>query len=223
MGGKISCHPKGFREMHFVTFCRCVTYGLILVPRQSFGARNGAGRRRIVQTRPWRCNLTMNKQDHDELARAFAIHAEPPPLRVAEGNVVRVGNSRVRLDLIVAQYENGMTAEDLARAYDTLELADVHADLGSRACWLRVPEINYSWVIFGDARSVAQIQRIEELFSELLPKVRSVRVDELLRVDWERSIGMSWEKADDPIGSLQFWLVSTNQDHAYFRVLAVIA
>src|SRR5437763_12459942 len=55
------------------------------------------------------------------------IHAELPPLRVDEGGAVRVGKSRVNLDLVVEQYENGMTPEDLVRAYDTLDLADVHA------------------------------------------------------------------------------------------------
>jgi uncharacterized protein (DUF433 family) len=40
---------------------------------------------------------------------------------------VRVGKSRVSFDLIVEQYENGMTPEDMVRAYSTLELADVHA------------------------------------------------------------------------------------------------
>ena len=53
--------------------------------------------------------------------------AQPPPLRVDEGDVVRVGGSRVSLDVVVEQYENGMTPEDMVRAYDTLELADVHA------------------------------------------------------------------------------------------------
>jgi uncharacterized protein (DUF433 family) len=55
------------------------------------------------------------------------LHAEPPPLRVDEGGAVRVGESRVSLDLVVEQYENGMTPEDIVRAYDTLVLADVHA------------------------------------------------------------------------------------------------
>src|SRR5579864_5081228 len=55
------------------------------------------------------------------------LAAEPPPLRVDEGGAVRVGTSRVSLDLVVEQYENGMTPEDLVRAYDTLALADVHA------------------------------------------------------------------------------------------------
>lgn len=55
------------------------------------------------------------------------LHAEPPPLRVDEGGVVRVGPGRVSLDLVVEQYENGMAAEDMVRAYDTLALADAHA------------------------------------------------------------------------------------------------
>src|SRR5687767_15876345 len=55
------------------------------------------------------------------------IRAHRPPLRVDRGGAVRVGNSRVSLDLVVEQYENGMTPEDMVRAYDTLVLADVHA------------------------------------------------------------------------------------------------
>lgn len=62
-------------------------------------------------------------------AGALPLHADRPPLRVDQGGVVRVGESRVSLDLVVEQYENGMTPEDLVRAYDTLVLADIHAVL----------------------------------------------------------------------------------------------
>jgi uncharacterized protein (DUF433 family) len=44
-----------------------------------------------------------------------------------EGGVIRVGSTRISLDLIVEQYENGATPEDLVRDYGTLNLADVHA------------------------------------------------------------------------------------------------
>src|SRR5262249_52920179 len=64
----------------------------------------------------------MNERELSELP----LHAEPPPLRVDEGGVVRVGTSRISLDLVVEQYHNGMTQEDMVRAYDTLELADVY-------------------------------------------------------------------------------------------------
>ena len=57
----------------------------------------------------------------------LSLHAEFPPLRLDDGGVVRVGKTRITLDLIVDQYENGMTPEDMVRAYDSLVLADVHA------------------------------------------------------------------------------------------------
>ncbi len=60
-------------------------------------------------------------------AETLHLHADPLPLRVDQGGAVRVGDSRVSLDLVVEQYENGMTPEDMVRAYDTLQLADIHA------------------------------------------------------------------------------------------------
>ena len=65
--------------------------------------------------------------DERKLHDLLPLHAEPPPLRVDEGDAIRVGKSRISLDLVIEQYENGMTPEDMVRAYDTLELADVHA------------------------------------------------------------------------------------------------
>lgn len=62
-------------------------------------------------------------------AMGLPLHTEFPPLRVHEGGVIRVGHSRVSLDSVVEQYENGMTPEDMVLAYDTLVLADVHAVL----------------------------------------------------------------------------------------------
>src|SRR5438477_12467837 len=61
------------------------------------------------------------------LENGLPLHSEVPPLRVDEGGAVRVGKSRISLDLVVEQYEDGMTPEDMVRTYDTLALADVHA------------------------------------------------------------------------------------------------
>jgi uncharacterized protein (DUF433 family) len=57
----------------------------------------------------------------------FAFNLDPPALRMDEGGAVRVGTSRVTLDLVLEQYANGMTPEEIVRAYDTLVLADVHS------------------------------------------------------------------------------------------------
>jgi len=61
-----------------------------------------------------------------EITNLLPLDADRPPLRWDDEGAVRVGNSRVTLDLVVEQYENGMTPEDIVRAYDTLVLADVH-------------------------------------------------------------------------------------------------
>ena len=60
------------------------------------------------------------------LANSLPIHSVLSPLRIHQGGTVRVGDSRISLDLVVSQYENGMSPEDMVRAYDTLNLADVH-------------------------------------------------------------------------------------------------
>lgn len=68
--------------------------------------------------------------NYDRRGKWTASSGERPPLRVDEGGAVRVGNSRISLDLVVEQYENGMTPEDIVRAYDTLVLEDVYAVIG---------------------------------------------------------------------------------------------
>jgi uncharacterized protein (DUF433 family) len=60
------------------------------------------------------------------MADVLPLHPDLPPLRVDEGGAVRVGKSRISLDLVIEQYENGMTPEEMVRAYDTLQLADVY-------------------------------------------------------------------------------------------------
>ncbi len=119
-----------------------------------------------------------------ELANGLPPLTEPPPLRVDEGGAVRVGRSRVSLDLVVGQYENGMTPEDMVRAYDTLDLADVH---GVIAYYLRHRE---------EVR--AYLKRREEEARALRARIETERPrvsgEELLA---RRSAG---EEADAPTG-----------------------
>jgi uncharacterized protein (DUF433 family) len=98
--------------------------------------------------------------DQRELTELLPLHADLPPLRVDEG-VVRVGQGRISLDLVVEQYENGMTPEDMVRAYDTLQLADVHAVI---AYYLRHRE-----------QVQAYLQRREEEAEGLREKIEAER------------------------------------------------
>lgn len=72
----------------------------------------------------------MSEQQSESGSSAFFMRSDGPPLRLDDGGVVRVGKSRIQLDLVVEQYANGMTPEDIVRAYDELELADVYATIG---------------------------------------------------------------------------------------------
>ena len=58
---------------------------------------------------------------------ALLIGAEPVPLETAAGGVVRIGRTRVTLDTLVAAFEEGATAEEIAHRYPSLHLADVYA------------------------------------------------------------------------------------------------
>ena len=89
---------------------------------------------------------------------SLPLHVEPPPLRVDEGGVVRVGKSRISLDLIVEQFENGMSPEDMIRAYDTLVLAEVYAVIG---WYLRHRDEVHAYLKGREAEAVALRVKIE--------------------------------------------------------------
>ena len=59
----------------------------------------------------------------------LALQADPIPLNMDEQGTLRVGSSRVTLDVLLEEYEKGASPETLVQAFDTLELADVYAVL----------------------------------------------------------------------------------------------
>jgi len=61
---------------------------------------------------------------------AISIATEPVPLTVDPDGVIRVGNTRVTLDTVVAAFLEGATAEEIAQQYPSLDLADVYAVIG---------------------------------------------------------------------------------------------
>ena len=55
------------------------------------------------------------------------LSAMPVPLNWAEGGeVVRLNNSRISLDIIISRYKRGYTAEMIAHSYPWLELSDIY-------------------------------------------------------------------------------------------------
>jgi len=55
------------------------------------------------------------------------LQADPIPLRDDGRGGFRVGDSRVPLEVVLDEYENGADPESIVSAYPTLHLADVYA------------------------------------------------------------------------------------------------
>lgn len=49
------------------------------------------------------------------------------PLRTDEDGVIRIGNTRITLQTIVAAYQRGDTPEEIMEGFPSLKLADIHA------------------------------------------------------------------------------------------------
>ena len=67
----------------------------------------------------------------------LTIQTDAPPLRCDETGAVRVGGTRVLLELVVWAFQDGATPEAIALGYPSLALADVYATV---AYYLRHPQ-----------------------------------------------------------------------------------
>src|SRR4051812_31206533 len=58
---------------------------------------------------------------------AFPVQAEAPPLREEADGTLRIGSSRVLLELVIRAFQEGTTPEAITQRYDTLALPDVYS------------------------------------------------------------------------------------------------
>lgn len=68
-----------------------------------------------------------NKDMDTTYTTPLVIEAQPLPLTVDSNGVVRVGNTRVTLDTIIAAFLEGATAEEIAYQYPSVGLPDIYA------------------------------------------------------------------------------------------------
>ncbi|MFN4795404.1 MAG: DUF433 domain-containing protein [Pseudanabaena sp.] len=59
----------------------------------------------------------------------LVVTAEPVPLKTDTDGVVRVGKTRVTLDIVIKTFQNGATAEEIVCRYPSLKLADVYTTI----------------------------------------------------------------------------------------------
>ena len=56
----------------------------------------------------------------------IVLKSGKPPLREDETGAVRVGNSRVLLEIVIRAFQDGASAESIVDSYSTLTLADAY-------------------------------------------------------------------------------------------------
>lgn len=61
---------------------------------------------------------------------SFALEYEMPPLREDVTGAIRVGNSRVLLELVIRAFQDGASPETIVGRYPALSLSDVYTTLG---------------------------------------------------------------------------------------------
>ena len=61
---------------------------------------------------------------------SLVLERETPPLREDKTGAIRVGNSRVLLEVVVQAFQDGASPECIVNRYSTLSLSDVYNTIG---------------------------------------------------------------------------------------------
>jgi uncharacterized protein (DUF433 family) len=83
---------------------------------------------------------------------------ETIPIKVDDHGVARIGNSRVTLDVLAAEWNGGATPEQLVEQFPSLALADVYAVI---AWMLRHPDELLAYLATGNAVFDEVVQKIQ--------------------------------------------------------------
>ena len=95
----------------------------------------------------------MTKLDFEPLTVAVPLREEPP-------GVLRVGKSRVLLELVLRAFKAGATPEAIVQSYDTLSLADVYAVVSR---YLAAPALFEEYLRQCDEAAAETRRKVEEI------------------------------------------------------------
>lgn len=99
---------------------------------------------------------------------SLVLACESPPLREDETGAIRIGDSRVLLELLIRAFQDGASPETIVQRYSTLSLSDVYIVIGY---YLRHPQEVESYLSEREQFSESVRQR----FSEIQPDLSLIR------------------------------------------------
>jgi len=65
--------------------------------------------------------------DVENIIVSLPLQTDPIPLRLDDQGGIRVGDTRILLELVIDAYREGATPETIVRWFDSLQLGDVYA------------------------------------------------------------------------------------------------
>lgn len=94
----------------------------------------------------------------------IVLQSEAPPLREDASGALRVGSSRVLVELVIHAFQDGATPEAIAQRYPTATLADIYAVI---AYYLRHRQELEAYLTEREQRAQEVRQRIEQQQGDL--------------------------------------------------------
>ena len=95
---------------------------------------------------------------------ALELQTEAPPLYQDPSGALRIGNSRVLLELVIRAFEDGATPETIAQQYSTTTLSDIYTVI---AYYLRHPDEVKAYLAERERMATQVRQRIESQQGDL--------------------------------------------------------
>lgn len=99
---------------------------------------------------------------------SLVLECESPPLKEDETGAIRIGNSRVLLELVIRAFQDGSSAETIVQRYSTLSLSDVYITIGY---YLRHQQEIESYL--NERERLAE--SVRQRFSEIQPDLNLIR------------------------------------------------
>lgn len=99
---------------------------------------------------------------------SLVLECESPPLREDETGAIRIGDSRVLLELVIRAFQDGASPETIVQRYSTLSLSDVYITIGY---YLRHQQEVESYL--NEREQLAE--SVRQRFSEIQPDLSLIR------------------------------------------------
>ncbi len=94
----------------------------------------------------------------------LVLKSEKPPLREDESGAIRVGNSRVLLEIVIRAFQNGASPESIVSQYSTLSLSHTY---GAIAYYLKNKDSVEAYLNQREQLAESVRQRIEAIQPDL--------------------------------------------------------